>query len=169
MLIMCRQPISVIYFCFSLLMWSHRVLRHTVFICASRSLSVQASACRSCVPPHHSLGDKGGGGTLIFIDVENINMVRYTACNISPIHNVWTFLLLLWNLSTYQCSSLVLILLTPRVKLACVSSTLFRCPAAVNTGASTSASTLPRIKVGMAELCWCSQTSRNAKTQDTSK
>uniref|UniRef100_A0A671Y134 Trafficking protein particle complex subunit 8 n=1 Tax=Sparus aurata TaxID=8175 RepID=A0A671Y134_SPAAU len=53
---------------------SHRVLRHTVFICASRSLSVQASACRSCVPPHHSLGDKGGGGTLIFIDVENINM-----------------------------------------------------------------------------------------------
>uniref|UniRef100_A0A671Y485 Trafficking protein particle complex subunit 8 n=1 Tax=Sparus aurata TaxID=8175 RepID=A0A671Y485_SPAAU len=58
---------------------SHRVLRHTVFICASRSLSVQASACRSCVPPHHSLGDKGGGGTLIFIDVENINMVRYTA------------------------------------------------------------------------------------------
>ncbi|XP_073332203.1 trafficking protein particle complex subunit 8 [Pagrus major] len=52
---------------------SHRVLRHTVFICASRSLSVQASACRSCVPPHHSLDDKGGGGTLVFIDVENIN------------------------------------------------------------------------------------------------
>ncbi|XP_067454174.1 trafficking protein particle complex subunit 8 isoform X1 [Thunnus thynnus] len=52
---------------------SHRVLRHTVFICASRSLSVQASACRSSVPPHHSLDDKGSGGTLVFIDVENIN------------------------------------------------------------------------------------------------
>uniref|UniRef100_A0A3B5A3T8 Trafficking protein particle complex 8 n=1 Tax=Stegastes partitus TaxID=144197 RepID=A0A3B5A3T8_9TELE len=52
---------------------SHRVLRHTVFICASRSLSVQASACRSSVPPHHCLDDKGSGGTLVFIDVENIN------------------------------------------------------------------------------------------------
>ncbi|XP_042370260.1 trafficking protein particle complex subunit 8 isoform X3 [Plectropomus leopardus] len=52
---------------------SHRVLRHTVFICASRSLSVQASACRSSVSPHHSLDDKGSGGTLVFIDVENIN------------------------------------------------------------------------------------------------
>lgn len=52
---------------------SHRVLRHTVFICASRSLSVQASACRSSVPPHDSLDDKGNGGMLIFIDVENIN------------------------------------------------------------------------------------------------
>ncbi|XP_040896043.1 trafficking protein particle complex subunit 8 isoform X2 [Toxotes jaculatrix] len=52
---------------------SHRVLRHTVFICASRSLSVQASASRSSVPPHHSLDDKGGAGTLVFIDVENIN------------------------------------------------------------------------------------------------
>ncbi|XP_071342862.1 trafficking protein particle complex subunit 8 isoform X2 [Trachinotus anak] len=52
---------------------SHRVLRHTVFICASRSLSVQASASRSSVPPHHSLEDKGSGGTLVFIDVENIN------------------------------------------------------------------------------------------------
>uniref|UniRef100_A0A3B4U4U7 Trafficking protein particle complex subunit 8 n=1 Tax=Seriola dumerili TaxID=41447 RepID=A0A3B4U4U7_SERDU len=52
---------------------SHRVLRHTVFICASRSLSVQASASRSSVPPHHSLDDKGSGGTLVFIDVENIN------------------------------------------------------------------------------------------------
>ncbi|TMS20849.1 trafficking protein particle complex subunit 8 isoform X1 [Larimichthys crocea] len=52
---------------------SHRVLRHTVFICASRSLSVQASACRSSSPPHHSLDDKGGGGTLVFLDVENIN------------------------------------------------------------------------------------------------
>lgn len=52
---------------------SHRVLRHTVFICASRSLSVQASACRSSVPPHRSLEDKGSGGTLVFVDVENIN------------------------------------------------------------------------------------------------
>uniref|UniRef100_A0A3Q0QRI6 Trafficking protein particle complex subunit 8 n=1 Tax=Amphilophus citrinellus TaxID=61819 RepID=A0A3Q0QRI6_AMPCI len=53
---------------------SHRVLRHTVFICASRSLSIQASACRSSVPPHHCLDDKCNGGTLVFIDVENINM-----------------------------------------------------------------------------------------------
>ncbi|XP_041647295.1 trafficking protein particle complex subunit 8 [Cheilinus undulatus] len=52
---------------------SHRVLRHTVFICASRSLSVQASACRSSGPPHHCLDDKGSSGTLVFIDVENIN------------------------------------------------------------------------------------------------
>ncbi|XP_039983862.1 trafficking protein particle complex subunit 8 isoform X2 [Xiphias gladius] len=52
---------------------SHRVLRHTVFICASRSLSVQASASRSSVPPHQSLEDKGSGGTLVFVDVENIN------------------------------------------------------------------------------------------------
>lgn len=54
---------------------SHRVLRHTVFICASRSLSVQASACRSSVPPNNSVEDKGAGGsgTLVFIDVENIN------------------------------------------------------------------------------------------------
>uniref|UniRef100_M4AVQ5 Trafficking protein particle complex subunit 8 n=1 Tax=Xiphophorus maculatus TaxID=8083 RepID=M4AVQ5_XIPMA len=52
---------------------SHRVLRHTVFICASRSLSVQASACRSSASPLHSLDDKGSGGTLVFIDVENVN------------------------------------------------------------------------------------------------
>ncbi|XP_038570879.1 trafficking protein particle complex subunit 8-like [Micropterus salmoides] len=45
----------------------------TVFICASRSLSVQAVACRSSVPPHQSQDDKGSGGTLVFIDVENIN------------------------------------------------------------------------------------------------
>lgn len=72
-------------------MWSHRVLRHTVFICASRSLSVQASACRSSVPPNHSLDDKGGSGTLVFIDVENINTVRHAACHI---HAVCSFLLL---------------------------------------------------------------------------
>ncbi|XP_069575816.1 trafficking protein particle complex subunit 8 isoform X1 [Brachyistius frenatus] len=52
---------------------SHRVLRHTVFICASRSLSVQASACRSSVPPHQCVEETGSGGTLVFIDVENIN------------------------------------------------------------------------------------------------
>ncbi|KAM9849168.1 trafficking protein particle complex subunit 8 isoform 2-T2 [Aulostomus maculatus] len=52
---------------------SHRVVRHTVFICATHSLSVQASACRSSVPPHHSPEDKGSSGTLVFIDVENIN------------------------------------------------------------------------------------------------
>uniref|UniRef100_A0A665T8A0 Trafficking protein particle complex 8 n=1 Tax=Echeneis naucrates TaxID=173247 RepID=A0A665T8A0_ECHNA len=52
---------------------SHRVLRHTVFICASRSLSVQASASRSSVPPHHCQDDKGCSGTLVVIDVENIN------------------------------------------------------------------------------------------------
>ncbi|XP_067368417.1 trafficking protein particle complex subunit 8 isoform X2 [Channa argus] len=52
---------------------SHRVLRHTVFICASRSLSVQASACRSSVPPHYSVDDNGSSETLVFIDVENIN------------------------------------------------------------------------------------------------
>ncbi|KAM8888090.1 trafficking protein particle complex subunit 8 isoform 1-T1 [Synchiropus picturatus] len=52
---------------------SHRVLRHTVFICASRSLSVQASACRSSISPHQSLDDQGTSGTLVFLDVENIN------------------------------------------------------------------------------------------------
>ncbi|KAF3835624.1 hypothetical protein F7725_028182 [Dissostichus mawsoni] len=63
---------------------SHRVLRHTVFICASRSLSVKASACRSSGPPHQSLEDQGSGGTLVFIDVENINTVRYPACHTLP-------------------------------------------------------------------------------------
>ncbi|KAM3619618.1 uncharacterized protein V6R79_010941 [Siganus canaliculatus] len=52
---------------------SHRVLRHTVFICVSRSLSVQASACRSTASPQHSPEDKDSGGALVFIDVENIN------------------------------------------------------------------------------------------------
>ncbi|XP_013872892.1 trafficking protein particle complex subunit 8 [Austrofundulus limnaeus] len=52
---------------------SHRVLRHTVFICASRSLSIQASACRSTAPPLHSVDDKSSRGTLVFIDVENVN------------------------------------------------------------------------------------------------
>ncbi|XP_040926107.1 trafficking protein particle complex subunit 8 isoform X2 [Betta splendens] len=52
---------------------SHRVLRHTVFICASRSLNVQASAYHSSAP-HSSLDNKDSNGTLVFIDVENINM-----------------------------------------------------------------------------------------------
>uniref|UniRef100_A0A8C5EB03 Trafficking protein particle complex 8 n=1 Tax=Gouania willdenowi TaxID=441366 RepID=A0A8C5EB03_GOUWI len=52
---------------------SHRVLRHTVFICASRSLSVQASACRSSIPRHDSEEDEDSRGTLVFVDLENIN------------------------------------------------------------------------------------------------
>uniref|UniRef100_A0A3P9M7W7 Trafficking protein particle complex 8 n=1 Tax=Oryzias latipes TaxID=8090 RepID=A0A3P9M7W7_ORYLA len=52
---------------------SHRVLRHTVFICASRSLSVQASACRSTAPPQRSADSMGCDGTLVFVDVENVN------------------------------------------------------------------------------------------------
>uniref|UniRef100_A0A8C5G6M8 Trafficking protein particle complex 8 n=1 Tax=Gouania willdenowi TaxID=441366 RepID=A0A8C5G6M8_GOUWI len=51
----------------------HRVLRHTVFICASRSLSVQASACRSSIPRHDSEEDEDSRGTLVFVDLENIN------------------------------------------------------------------------------------------------
>lgn len=52
---------------------SHRVLRHTVFICASRSLSVQASACHSCIPQPHPPDHEGSDGALVFVDVENIN------------------------------------------------------------------------------------------------
>ncbi|XP_077439966.1 trafficking protein particle complex subunit 8 isoform X3 [Vanacampus margaritifer] len=51
---------------------SHRVVRHSVFICASRSLSVQASARASVVPPAQG-SDQDGGSALVFIDVENIN------------------------------------------------------------------------------------------------
>ncbi|TRZ00754.1 hypothetical protein DNTS_026545, partial [Danionella cerebrum] len=52
---------------------SHRVLRHTAFICASRSLSARATACRS-----NTLacgGDEGeeNSSMLLFVDVENIN------------------------------------------------------------------------------------------------
>ncbi len=152
---MCRQPTSIISYYFpSLFMWSHRVLRHTVFICASRSLSVQASACRSSVPPHQSLDDKGSGGTLVFIDVENINTVRYTACHTSPVHTssmqLFAFAVKLNNLSLLEL--LICLFLAPRVKLVCVSSTSSRCPAAVNTGAYTSVSIQPRIKVGLAHL-----------------
>ncbi|XP_061634828.1 LOW QUALITY PROTEIN: trafficking protein particle complex subunit 8 [Phyllopteryx taeniolatus] len=50
---------------------SHRVVRHSVFICASRSLSIQASACFSAVPPQR--GPDRDGGALVFVDVENIN------------------------------------------------------------------------------------------------
>ncbi|KAM3876034.1 trafficking protein particle complex subunit 8 [Diretmus argenteus] len=52
---------------------SHRVLRHTVFICASRSLSVRASACRSNVPPDQSQEEETSSSMMVFIDVENIN------------------------------------------------------------------------------------------------
>lgn len=109
---------------------SHRVLRHTVFICASRSLSVQASACRSSVPPHHRLDD-GGGGTLVFVDVENINTVSYGArLQKAPVEQLLTR-----------------VLVFPRAKAACASSTSSRCPAAVSAGASTGASTRPVTEV----------------------
>lgn len=81
-------------FFLSIFIWSHRVLRHTVFICASRSLSVQASACRSSVSPHHGLDDKGSSGTLVFIDVENINTVRCTACFTPPVGKVIQYAIL---------------------------------------------------------------------------
>ncbi|CAL8395654.1 unnamed protein product [Boreogadus saida] len=59
---------------------SHRVLRHNVFICASRSLSVCATACPSSVPSadHRGRdaedGDHLNDGMLVFVDVENVNM-----------------------------------------------------------------------------------------------
>ncbi|CAB1332152.1 unnamed protein product [Coregonus sp. 'balchen'] len=54
---------------------SHRVLRHTVFICVSRSLSVRATACRSnTLPEEEEEGEEGRNGSmLVFVDVENIN------------------------------------------------------------------------------------------------
>ncbi|XP_075997687.1 trafficking protein particle complex subunit 8 isoform X2 [Genypterus blacodes] len=52
---------------------SHRVLRHTVFICASRSLSVRASACHSSIPAQENQEDRAIGSMLVFVDVENIN------------------------------------------------------------------------------------------------
>uniref|UniRef100_A0A8C7HEP0 Trafficking protein particle complex subunit 8 n=1 Tax=Oncorhynchus kisutch TaxID=8019 RepID=A0A8C7HEP0_ONCKI len=51
---------------------SHRVLRHTVFICASRSLSVRATACRSNTLPEEEEEERNGS-MLVFVDVENIN------------------------------------------------------------------------------------------------
>uniref|UniRef100_A0A3B3S3A2 Trafficking protein particle complex subunit 8 n=1 Tax=Paramormyrops kingsleyae TaxID=1676925 RepID=A0A3B3S3A2_9TELE len=49
----------------------HRVLRHTAIICASRSLSVRATACRSNTLPENS--EDRNSGMLVFVDVENIN------------------------------------------------------------------------------------------------
>ncbi|XP_028817485.1 LOW QUALITY PROTEIN: trafficking protein particle complex subunit 8 [Denticeps clupeoides] len=58
---------------------SHRVLRHTAVICASRSLCVRATACCSNtvhVSPTRrqtSRPDEQSGSMLLFVDVENIN------------------------------------------------------------------------------------------------
>ncbi|KAI4892506.1 hypothetical protein NFI96_018306 [Prochilodus magdalenae] len=56
---------------------SHRVLRHKVVICASRSLSVKATACRSNTLPSRGRAeereDERSGSMLVFVDVENIN------------------------------------------------------------------------------------------------
>ncbi|KAI2651856.1 Trafficking protein particle complex subunit 8 [Labeo rohita] len=61
---------------------SHRVLRHTVFICASRSLSVRATASRSNTlharereTEERQEGEEKNGSMLVFVDVENINTV----------------------------------------------------------------------------------------------
>ncbi|KAK7889002.1 hypothetical protein WMY93_024562 [Mugilogobius chulae] len=60
---------------------SHRVLRHSVFICSSRSLSVTATPCHTLGPAlGPALGltppdpQPGPSGTLVFVDVENINL-----------------------------------------------------------------------------------------------
>ncbi|XP_043076018.1 trafficking protein particle complex subunit 8 isoform X5 [Puntigrus tetrazona] len=59
---------------------SHRVLRHTAFICASRSLSVRATASRSNTlhgrereTEERQEAEEKNGSMLIFVDVENIN------------------------------------------------------------------------------------------------
>ncbi|KAL7888142.1 hypothetical protein AOLI_G00031160 [Acnodon oligacanthus] len=56
---------------------SHRVLRHKAVICASRSLSVRATACRSNTLPGRGRRDEReeerSGSMLVFVDVENIN------------------------------------------------------------------------------------------------
>ncbi|XP_056336697.1 trafficking protein particle complex subunit 8 isoform X2 [Danio aesculapii] len=59
---------------------SHRVLRHTAFICASRSLSVRATASQSntLYSREREKREAGGGeekntSMLVFVDVENIN------------------------------------------------------------------------------------------------
>uniref|UniRef100_A0AAR2INL4 Trafficking protein particle complex 8 n=1 Tax=Pygocentrus nattereri TaxID=42514 RepID=A0AAR2INL4_PYGNA len=55
----------------------HRVLRHKAVICASRSLSVRATACRSNTLPGRGKRDEReeerSGSMLVFVDVENIN------------------------------------------------------------------------------------------------
>ncbi|KAM6962723.1 trafficking protein particle complex subunit 8 [Aplochiton taeniatus] len=56
---------------------SHRVLRHTVFICASRSLNVRAMACRSNTLAEEAKDreeESHNGSMLVFVDVENVNM-----------------------------------------------------------------------------------------------
>ncbi|KAG5849876.1 hypothetical protein ANANG_G00076340 [Anguilla anguilla] len=50
---------------------SHRVLCHTAVICASRSLSVRATARRSNTFQEQE--DGHGGSMLVFVDVENVN------------------------------------------------------------------------------------------------
>ncbi|KAF5900443.1 trafficking protein particle complex subunit 8 isoform X1, partial [Clarias magur] len=56
---------------------SHRVLRHTSFICASRSLSARVTACRSNTLPgkvrREENEEERCGSMLVFVDVENIN------------------------------------------------------------------------------------------------
>ncbi|XP_060773598.1 trafficking protein particle complex subunit 8 isoform X2 [Neoarius graeffei] len=56
---------------------SHRVLRHTAFICASRSLSARVTACRSNTLPgkvrREEREEERCGSMLVFVDVENIN------------------------------------------------------------------------------------------------
>ncbi|KAG9348071.1 hypothetical protein JZ751_004096 [Albula glossodonta] len=52
---------------------SHRVLRHTAIICASRSLSVRATVRRSNTFQDREDGHSGNGSMLVFVDVENIN------------------------------------------------------------------------------------------------
>uniref|UniRef100_A0A672KWN7 Trafficking protein particle complex subunit 8 n=1 Tax=Sinocyclocheilus grahami TaxID=75366 RepID=A0A672KWN7_SINGR len=59
---------------------SHRVLRHTAFICTSRSLSVRATASRSNTlhgrereTEEQQEAEEKNGSMLVFVDVENIN------------------------------------------------------------------------------------------------
>ncbi|GAA6076315.1 trafficking protein particle complex subunit 8 isoform X1, partial [Tachysurus ichikawai] len=56
---------------------SHRVLRHTAFICASRSLSARVTACHSNTLPgkvrSEERDEERCGSMLVFVDVENIN------------------------------------------------------------------------------------------------
>lgn len=59
---------------------SHRVLRHTAFICASRSLSIRATASQSNTlysrereKPEAGDGEEKNTSMLVFVDVENVN------------------------------------------------------------------------------------------------